>query len=170
MPGLHVNDLKSNVSSFARAYLFNVFFVTAPVAIVGGENIAAYLVRSTTLPESVIEPIVTPWQGQEYKFGSTHTFSEWTCTFNSDEESELRLNMEEWKRLVHDPTTNAHGSPDEYFGTVRIELLRVTGAPSMTYILNQAWPSTVGALDVAQDSKEVAQFDVTFTYNWHSYE
>jgi hypothetical protein len=45
-------------------------------------------------------------------------------------------------------------------------LLDVKGDPQMIYQLKQAWPSAVGALDLAQDSKEVSQFSVTFTYNW----
>lgn len=170
MPGLHINDLKSNVSSFARAYFFNVFFIAAPVAVTGGENLAAYLVRSASIPESVIDPLVVPWQGQEYKLGSTHTYSEWSCTFNLDNAGLFRSRMEAWKRIVHNPATNLHGNPDEYFGTVRIELLNTYGEPTSSYTLNQAWPSTLGAVDIAHDSKEVAQLDVTFTYNWHDFE
>jgi hypothetical protein len=37
-------------------------------------------------------------------------------------------------------------------------------------ILYDAWPSSVGSLDLAYDNKEVAQFSVTFTYNWHEEE
>lgn len=60
MPQFHVNALKSNLGAYARAYLFNVYFTAAPVDVVGGENIAVYLARSTTLPESTIDPIEVP--------------------------------------------------------------------------------------------------------------
>lgn len=60
MPGIHVNDLKSNTGAFARGYMFNAYFDSAPVAVTGGENQVAYLVRSTSLPESTIDPITVP--------------------------------------------------------------------------------------------------------------
>jgi len=70
-----------------------------------------------------------------------------------------------WSNLVHNPETNIQGTPDAYYGEIMIELLDVAGNPVMKYILHQAWPSSIAALDLAQDSKEVSQFDVTFIYN-----
>jgi len=167
MAGFHVNSMKANLGSFSRAYLFNVYFTNdVGVGVARGDNIATYLVRSTTLPESTIEPIVVPWQGQEYKMGSTHTFAEWECTFNLDSNATLRKQMVEWSRKVHDPETNIHGSPSDYYGEAVLELLDVNGAVVMAYTLHQAWPSSIGSLDLAQDNKEVSQFSVTFTYNW----
>lgn len=168
MPGFHVNDLKSNTGAFARAYLFNVYFDSAPVPIQGGENQVAYLVRSSSLPESTIDPIEVPWQGQTYKIGSTHTFSEWECTFNVDMAANVRRQMEAWMHQIHEPSSNLQGIPDAYFGSVRLELLSVAAVPVMQYVLHQAWPSSIGALELAQDSKDVAQFSVTFNYNWHT--
>ena len=166
MPQFQVNALKANLGAFSRAYLFNIQFVSAPVGVTGGENIAVYLARATSLPESTIDPIEVPWQGQVYKIGSTHTFAEWSCTFNLDSKGELRRRMVLWSNLVHNPETNIQGTPDAYYGEIMIELLDVAGNPVMKYILHQAWPSSIAALDLAQDSKEVSQFDVTFIYNW----
>jgi hypothetical protein len=70
MAEFHVNSMKANLTSFSRAYLFNVWFINdVGTGVAGSENKTAYLVRSTTLPDSTIEPIVVPWQGQEYKIG-----------------------------------------------------------------------------------------------------
>ena len=170
MPGFHVNDLKSNTGAFARAYLFNVYFEGAPVEINGGENQVAYLVRSTSLPESTIDPIEVPWQGQTYKIGSTHTFSEWECTFHTDRGANIRKQMLNWMHKIHDPSDNTQGNPEDYFAKVKLELLDTSSEPVMTYTLHQAWPSTVAAIDLAHDSKDVAQFSVTFNYNWHTTE
>lgn len=168
--GIHVNDLKSATGDFARAYLFKVYFTSAPVDITGGETLTSYLVRSTSLPESTIDPIEVPYQGQVQKIGSTHTFAEWEVTFNLDYAAQLRKSFIEWQRFIHDPQTNFHNIPAIYYGEIKAQLLTGQGLPILTYTINQAWPSAVGALEVAQDSKEVAQFSVTFNYNWHEVE
>lgn len=168
MSEFHIQDLKSKTGTFARGYLFNIYFDSAPVDITGGENIASYLVRSSSLPESSIDPIEVPWQGQTYKIGSTHTFSDWSCTFNIDRTAEINKKLLEWQRRVHDPATNIQGIPRDYFGTIKLELLDVVGSIMLTYTLHLVWPSSVGAVDLAQDNKDIAQFDCTFNYNWHT--
>ena len=169
MPGFHVSSLKGKVESYARPYLFNIYLDSAPVALAGGENQAAYLVRSGSLPTGTIEPIEVPWQGQTYKIGGTHTFDTWSCTFNVDMAANIRRQFVLWQEAIHNPNSNIQGLPSAYQGSVRIELLSVNAVPVMTYILNQAWPSEVGeiSLDYSENS-DVAQFDVTFTYNWHT--
>jgi len=172
--GIRIMDVKSATGDYARAYLFRVYFTSAPVGITGGETMTSYLVRATSLPESTIEAIEVPYQGQVQKIASTQTFAEWSVTFNLDYAGELRKSFLEWQRMIHDPVTNIHTIPRQYYGTVKAELLYgITGSietPSTVYTINDAWPSSVGALDLAQDNKEVAQFDVTFTYNWHEVE
>lgn len=166
MAGFHVNDLKSNLGAFARGYLFNIFFISAPVAVT--EEKISYLVRASSVPESTIDPIEVPWQGQMYKIGSTHTFSEWECTFNVDREASILTQMHEWSRLIHDPATNLQGVPSDYFGEIQIEQLDVQNNVISTFQLHQCWPSTVGAIDLAHDNKDIAQLSCTFTYNWHT--
>ena len=62
MPGFHVNDIKTRLTSLSRAYLFDVHFTSVPPApdLVGVDNVTHYLVRSTTLPDSTIDPIEVP--------------------------------------------------------------------------------------------------------------
>ena len=165
--GIRIQDLKSATGDYARAYLFEIWISTAPVPITGGETFASYLVRSSSLPESTIEAIEIPYQGQVQKIASTHTFAEWTVTFNLDMAAELRRNFLRWQKYIHDPVTNTHNVPRAYYGVAKANLLGGQGQVIQEYTLKDVWPSAVGALDLAQDSKDVAQFDVTFTYNWH---
>jgi len=165
MPEFHVNDLKANTQGYARAYLFYIHFDSAPVNVTDAKT--SYLVRSSSLPEGTIDPIEVPWQGQTYKFGSTHTIPEWSCSFNTDFEGTLRKEMLKWQKEVHNVADNTQGIPSVYFGEAKVELLDVKGSPVLTYTLKQIWPSSVGALDLSHDSKDVAQFDVSFQFNWY---
>jgi hypothetical protein len=33
--------------------------------------------------------------------------------------------------------------------------------------LKDCWPSTIGPIELGYDNKDLAQFEVTWTYNWH---
>jgi len=167
MPGLHVDDLKGNISAYARAYMFNIWFNDTPVDLDGGENKAAYLVKSGTLPTHTIEPIEVPWQGQVQKIAGTHTFDTWEVTFNVDQEAKIKKEMDLWARIVHNPENNFHGEPKFYYGSARVELLDHRGKPVLEYEIVDIWPSEVGAIELGQETKEVAQLSVTFTYNYH---
>lgn len=122
------------------------------------------------MPGGTIEPIEVPWQGQMYKFGSTHTFEDWTCTFNVDANADLKRQFDLWSAAIHDPATNQHGVPDEYFGEAKVELLDGKGNPVMANRLFEIWPSAVGQIDLSYDTKDVAQLEVTFSYNWHEHD
>ena len=167
MPGIHVDNLKGAIKAYARAYMFNIWFTSVPPAKDLEGDPTAYLVRSGTLPESTIDVIEVPWQGQIQKIASTHTFSEWEVTFNVDSKATIKKNMDIWSKAVHSPTDNVHGVPLEYYGSAHVELLDIDGEPIVKYEIVDMWPSTVGAIELAQDSKEVAQLAVTFTYNYH---
>lgn len=169
-----LSNFKSSINgNFARAYLFYVKFPD-PGAVNLPQN-QRFLVRSTSLPASTIEEIPIPYQGMVYKIGSTQVFETWECTFNADNAMSLRREFVRWMQAVHNPVNNEHGLPSNYFGKAEIEMLDPfqnfggDGAANANYVatLYDAWPSSVGALDLAYDSKEVAQFSVTFTYNWH---
>ena len=169
-----LTSFKAGVNgNFARAYLFYAK-IQAPTTATTIPDSQKFLVRSTSMPQSTITPLEVPYQGMLYKVGGTQEFAEWECTFNADNAMALRSSFIAWQTSVHNPITNAHGKPTDYFGTVQIEMLDpfqdFTGEATAKYVatLNNCWPSTVGAIDLAYDSKEVAQFSVTFTYNWHT--
>lgn len=168
MPGFHVKDLKGQVNAYARGYLFNILIDSAPPASGLTSDPTPYLVRSSSLPGGTIDPIEVPWQGMQYKIGSTHTFDNWSCTFNVDMESQIRKNFLQWQRAIHNPEDNVQGLPKEYFGVIKLELLHVDGSVLLTYTLHDAWPTEVGEISLDYSSKDVAQFDVTFSMNYYT--
>ena len=168
----HVNTLKSMVTSLTRGYLFNVYFTNVPGIddLTGGESQTSFLVKSSSTPEATITPLEIPWQGQTYKIGATHDVGEWSCTFNVYAEAKLLKNFYAWQKAVHDPDTNVHGVPLDYLGEATVELLDVNGVATIKWHLHQLWPSSVAAVDIAQDSKDASEVAVTFQYQWHTHE
>ena len=167
-----LSGFKANLgSNFARAYLFYVKIDSAPVDIPDNQK---YLVRSASIPAHTLEEIPIPYQGMVFKIASTQTFDTWECTFNSDSKGYLRKAFVDWMNETHNAKTNEHGKPDTYFGEIVIEMLNpfqkfgeAEANAAYTCTLYDAWPSSVSAIDLGYDSKEVGQFTVTWTYNWH---
>ena len=169
-----LSHFKSNLASnFARAYLFYVKIDKASKDLEIPKN-QKYLVRSASIPAHTLEEIAIPFQGMVFKLASTQTFDTWECTFNSDSEGKLRKFFVDWMNDTHNAKTNEHGKPTDYFGKITIELLNPfqkfgedEADAAYTCTLYDAWPSAIAAIDLGYDSKEVGQFSVTWTYNWH---
>lgn len=161
--GFNLDDMIGAYKDFARGYLFYAR-VTAPVAIPQNHP---YLVNTTSLPAQNLDRAETNWQGQTYKIATTHTFEDFTISFKSDTAQALRSRFVEWMKLIHDPVSNAHGLPNEYFGRVDLSQLNGAGEPIMSYSLINCWPATIGEISLDYSSKEISTFDVTFAYQYY---
>jgi len=169
MPSFDLESFKSNFSGGARSYLF-YFLPLFPGIIAGGitQEKASYLVRTTSLPETTFEEIITPWQGFDFKFAGKHTYSPLEVEFNVDRNADIRTAYEDWINLIHDPETNQWAPLEEYMVNQAILLLDYDGQPVMDYKLIYAWPSTVGPVTLDYAGTETAMFSVTFTYAYHT--
>lgn len=165
-------NLDSYIAHFkggARGYLFyyTPAFPSGVSNDIVGRSTPTYLVRAATLPGSDLEEIMTNWQGYDYKFAGKYTFADWTVTFNVDRYAKILAVFKEWQRLIIDPTSNMHNAPDVYMEDQRISLVGGDGYPLTTYILKDAWPKSVADIALDYSAVDVAQFDVTFSYQIH---
>jgi hypothetical protein len=165
MPGFDIESFRAKFQAGARGYLFYVKPVF-PLGIGADTDQATYLVRSSSLPESSNEEIVTQWQGFDYKTAGKKTYSPWEVTFNVDTGADLLKWYLEWSRIILDPTTNIHGSPTDYMVDQQVELLGLDGEPIIKYKMIGAWPQTVGAVALDYATSDFAQVAVTFTYQY----
>lgn len=168
MPGFNIENFKANFEGGARQYLF-YFLPTFPGEVEAPDlEQASYLVRATSLPETTLEEITVNWQGYDFKMAGKYTFADFTVTFNVDIEADIRKAYEGWMELIHHPETNVHSQVSAYMISQNLQLLGYDGNPIMSYELHNAWPKTVGALTLDYATSDVAQFDVTFAYQWHT--
>jgi hypothetical protein len=163
--GFNLDDFKSHFETGARSYLFYVKPVIPRALNYTSE--ATYLVKSTSLPASTIEEIITQWQGADYKIAGKRTFAPWAVTFIVDRKADIQKYFLNWMNLILDPTTNIHGMPSEYFQTQEVWLLGNSGQPIIKYQLKYAWPQEVGAVTLDYTNNDLAQFDVNFSYQYH---
>lgn len=164
-----IESFKNNFRDGARASLFyyKPMFPGGVAVDVGLERIT-YLVKTATLPESTLEETIVNWQGYDFPFASKHTFAEFTMNFNVDREAKVRKTFENWINKIHDPVTNKYALVEDYMQDQRIQLLGYEGETVLEYTLFNAWPRSIGAIELDHASTDIATFDVTWRYTHHT--
>ena len=164
MSDMTLETYRANLNVGARGYLF----YWRPNIPGGDDATASKLVRSTSLPTSTINTINIPWQGYQYKIGGRHEYAEWSVTLTMDSPDMTRTPLLTWMNMkIHNPKTNLHGIPTDYFATQQVELIDpYSHAPTQTYHLVDAWPSSVSEIALDYSSTDVATYSVTFAYQY----
>ena len=168
MGDFNLEAFKSAFKDGARSNLF-YYIPNFPGTDGGLGNDAKFLVKSTSLPDTTLEEVVVNWQGYDFKYGSKHTYADFTVMFNTDREAKIRFAFEDWiNKKIHNPKTNEYFAFDNYMRDQKLQLLGFDGKPVMEYTLHDAWPKVVGALSLDYATTDIATFDVTFTYSYHT--
>ena len=151
---------------------------------------AKFLCRSAQIPAATQGLIEVPFRGRFLKIPGDRTFDSWTATFYNTEDFDLRAAFEQWINIGN-KTDEALGTMnfggDAYGGYFRdIKVVQLdknvdsagltaiqTGAAEdpnrvlRVYRLVGAWPTNVGAINLAYDSNDqIEEFDVEFQYQY----
>lgn len=166
--GFNIDEFKSRFRGGAlqNLFLFRINWPNNSNFGISTED-AQYLVRSTQLPDTTMEEVLVNWQGFDYKLPGKYTYSPFEVVFNVDVNANLHYAFTQWQKLIHDPKTNIKAEPAQFFADQVLYLLNYEGDPIITYKLVHAWPSVVGATTLDYATTDVAQFPVTFTYQYH---
>lgn len=160
-------NLESMINAWGKDYSrgYTFYFIPPPSFMVEDHK---YLCRSTALPADTIAVAEADWQGNKYKVGTTHDYGEINVSFLVDPDDALRSNLLKWSNTIHNRKTNWHGYPSTYMQDFILQhISHYNGNTILEYTIKLAWPSSVGELALDYTSKDLATFDVTFTYQWH---
>ena len=187
----NIIEFKSKLNGGVRPNLYEVE-INFPTG-VGGQGTGAddqkvslseqgkYLCRSTSLPTHSQGLIEVPFRGRFLKIPGDRTFEAWTATFYNTDDFNLRAAFEQWINLGNqvDENIGATTGLNEIFKDVYIRQLSKdaskvgTGGSGdknrvlRTYKLFDAWPTSVGAINVAFDSNDALEvFDVVFQFKY----
>ena len=151
---------------------------------------AKFLCRSAQIPAATQGLIEVPFRGRFLKIPGDRTFDSWTATFYNTEDFDLRAAFEQWINIGNKTdeslgTMNFGGDAyGGYFKDIKIVQLDKnvdsagltavqTGAGEdlnrilRVYRLIGAWPTNVGAINLAYDSNDqIEEFDVEFQYQY----
>ena len=178
----NIIDFKSKLNGGVRPNLYQVD-IDFPERAIGALNGATkstlmgetrYLCRSTSLPTHSQGLIEVPFRGRFLKIPGDRTFEAWTATFYNTSDFNLRSAFENWINIANqtDENIGVVGGLDALFTDVTVRQLSKDSAGGKnsvlrTYRLVDAWPTSVGAINVAFDSNDaLEEFDVEFQYQY----
>lgn len=157
--------LEEMINAWNKDYSRGYTFYFIPPAALGEDT--KFLCKSTALPADTITVAEADWQGNKYKVATTHEYGDLTVSFLVDPTDTLRWRLSNWSNQIHSRVDNLHGTPAGYMEDFYLEhISHYNGDPIMTYKIKMGWPSSVGELSLDYSSKDLATFDVTFTYQW----
>ena len=155
------------VGGGARANQFTISIVGAnvPGTVLAGTPL---LCRSGQIPAMTVGEVAVPYRGRQVFIAGDRTYDAWTITVFSDGAMAIRKGFELWQHNIAQgglDTTGA-GSPTRYYAEATVIQQDRTGTPISTYKLQNVWPQTVDAIDLAWDTNDaVMEFGVTLRFN-----
>ena len=186
----NIIDFKTKLNGGVRPNLYQVDIqfpaAARPDSVAEGEltRQGQFLCRSTSLPTHSQGLIEVPFRGRFLKIPGDRTFEAWTATFYNTADFNLRAAFEQWINLGNqvDENIGATTGLDAIFKDIYIRQLSKDASGSTaagsgssvdknkvlrTYKLFDAWPTSVGAINVAFDSNDaLEEFDVEFQYQY----
>jgi hypothetical protein len=129
--------------------------------------------HAASIPSSTIEPTDVTYFGRTLRIPGSRTFEDWTTTVYIDESYKVRDFFEEWSEAIIGQESNTSkidlGLGAEYTKDVEVSLFSKAGNQIRKYKLIQAWPTTIGATDLAWEGNDIQTFEVTWAYtHWET--
>ena len=123
--------------------------------------------EQATLPgiAVVTQPIRT--YGEIREMVSDRTFENITLTFLVDSKMLVKKVFDEWMSIVINPSTRLAGYYDQYATTMIISIQDTQNRTTYECELWEAYPKSVQAISLDNNSKDVMRLAVTFAYKNH---
>jgi hypothetical protein len=159
------DNLKANVSNFARQYLWELQFAK----VIGGGDSTALAIRcqSTAMPGSSFGSILIPFkQGPGIKVPGKLTVPHtWTATFVEGTDKKVFDAIYGWKQLVVHDRLNIGGPDVAIKSDVYLSLLDMAGAVTTKVKLVGCYPEAMPDTPLAYDAEAVVVYTVTWSYD-----
>ena len=127
----------------------------------------AFLCQSTSLPGSNLGIMEVGYRGRQLKLAGDRTFDDWETTFYNDTDFAIHDAFEAWHNAINQYNSNTGlPTPGEYMSTASVYQLDGNDKRVKEYVLQLAWPTVIGPIELAQDSNDAIEtFSVTFAYS-----
>ena len=164
-----IDDFKANlIGGGARANQYRVT-VTPPPGIAIGLDVrrTSFLVTASNLPAQTLAEIAIPFRGRSIYIAGDRSFEEsWTTTFINDTDFMIRNAMERWSNGINDLAAGTGViAPADYQTDLTVEHLDRDDTVLKSYIFRSAWPTTISAIELTNESADVMEtFEVTWRY------
>ncbi len=165
-----ISSFKANLATGGvRSNQFRCILTFPAVANPGAAGtVAEFLCKAATVPSMDVEPIQIMYRGRPVNFAGERIFSPWSISLYNDNDFVLRSAFENWVTAISSPgSTTGAVAPNTYQVQLGVQQLDRNDQVIAEYSLIDAFPTSVGELQLSWDSNNVIQeYNVTFSYNY----
>ena len=136
-------------------------------------QLTPFLVQSTQLPSSTINPIDVPYFGRKIRVAGDRTFDAWTVTVLNDEDFKIRHYLERWHNFINGLSSNLNttgsSAPENYKSQATIKQYGKSNAtqPIREYSIYGLFPTEISTIDLDWNATDTIEtFSITFVYDW----
>ena len=165
--GRTLNDFISNIKSrnLARQNRFTVAIGYGLDS--RNKNLVELFCEQAVLPGLNFASQPTRSFGEQREVVYDRTFESIQLTFLVDREMKVKEFFDEWSNQIIDSSTRLVGYYDDYIRDIVIVTQDTKDNDTYQSLLREAYPKTIGAVQLDNNSKDVMKLQVTFNYKWH---
>jgi len=164
-----LNEFISKVKTdgVARVNRFAVSIINPASVGIGYQNLVQLYCEQASLPSITFasQPIRT--YGEQREVVYERNFESLNLTFIVDRQYKVKEFFDKWTDKIVDPTSRLHGFYEDYARTLIITTFDTKDNSTYETKIFEAYPKTIGAINLDQNSKDVARLQVTFNYKYH---
>lgn len=163
-----ISEVKKD--GLARQNRFTVT-ITPPSSMtdMGGQNLqlVQLFCEQAALPSVSYSSQPVKSYGENREVVYDKNFEDITLTFLVDRRMMVKAFFDEWSNQIIDPMTRLVGFYQDYAKDIVIRVQDMSNQDVYISVLYEAYPKTVGVVQLDNNSKDVMKLQVTFTYKYH---
>ena len=165
-----INDFISSVKNngLSRTNRYAVMFGDLPWA-------EAALIRNTVMFCEQIQLPATNFSTNEVRtYGETRQapyerlYEDITMSFYVDTDMSVKTFFDYWMNQIQDPVSRNFNYYDNYKSNIAIEVQDLKNQTRYNMTLIEAYPKSIGAIQLDYNSKDIMKLSVNFTYKYYS--
>jgi multimeric flavodoxin WrbA len=164
-----ISSIKTTGIATTNSYTFT--FTPPSKVIANGSDIGVYKDRllnlmcaSTELPSINISTQQVRYFGEIIDMPNDKNYGGFTSTFYVDASMYVKLFFDRWIEYIQNPNSREFAFYDDYTANIVVTVFDKHGLPHYMVCLESAYPKTIGAVQLSQDSREVMKITVDWVY------
>lgn len=156
---------KIKTEGAARLNRFSVL-ITNPATSSSADLVQLYC-EQATLPSISFASQPTRSYGEQREVVYDRNFETLNLTFIVDRQFKVKEYFDAWSDMIVDPATRLIGYYDEYARNMKIITHDINDNNIYETEIFEAYPKTIGAINLDHNSKDIAKLQISFNYKYH---
>ena len=162
-----LNEFISTIKTQGTARLNRFSVLISNPATSSYNDLVQLYCEQAALPSISFASQPTRTYGEQREVVYDRTFEALTLTFIVDRQYKVKEYFDAWIDKIVDPTTRNVGYYDQYVRNIKITTQDTKDSNTYETEIFEAYPKTIGAINLDHNSKDIVKLQVTFNYKFH---